>query len=455
MEAIARFTMKDTHFEIPFTLAEGDSEDELFLYTNYEGTEVKLRLINENGVLRIDTKDIPFSEDIEVINERLVGLSADLIEKRSHGWDTSSEESFSSKRPGYSSDQIFVENKPFSLFQIVELIKAEDIELSPDFQRNFIWDKTRQSKLIESILLGLPLPSIYLSQYEDGRLTVVDGLQRLTTIKLFMEDKLKLTNLEYLTECNDRTFKELETVLSPLRMRKFGQTQIMCFVIDYRSPSQLKFDLFKRLNTGGKPLNNQEIRNCLSRPQLQKLLRDMVTLPSFVDATDSSVKDSRMEAREAALRFLYFIEQYSPENPIGNYNGDMELTLDNFIDVLNKRDPSTFAALIAKYDTALQNAYLLFDKYSFRKILPQNIGQRRTPVNKLVMLTLSVLLSSENTSNLQLRFEGGALASSFADYIASEEELFMALTYGTNGKFNIELAFKKFREFFDTELANP
>ncbi|MBK6785395.1 MAG: hypothetical protein IPG79_17810 [Saprospiraceae bacterium] len=112
----------------------------------------------------------------------------------------------------------------------------------------------------------------------------------------------------------------------------------MCFVIDYRSPSQLKFDLFRRLNTGGKPLNNQEIRNCLSRPTVQNVLKDMVELESFGNATDWSVKDTRMEAREAALRFIYFNEQYKLSNPVGNYNGDMETTPDNFIDELNKRE---------------------------------------------------------------------------------------------------------------------
>lgn len=118
----------------------------------------------------------------------------------------------------------------------------------------------------------------------------------MTTIKHFLEDKLVLSNLEYLEKCNNKKYSELESVLSPLRLRRFGQTQIMCFVIDYRSPSKLKYDLFKRLNTGGKPLNNQEIRNCLSRPHLQNVLHEMVKSDAFKNATNGSVKDTRMEA---------------------------------------------------------------------------------------------------------------------------------------------------------------
>ena len=90
-----------------------------------------------------------------------------------------------------------------------------------------------------------------------------------------------MSNLEYLEECNGKTFKQLSEVLSALRIRRFSQTQIMCFVIDYRSPNKLKYDLFRRLNTGGKPLNNQEIRNCLSRPPLQKALKEMVNSEQF------------------------------------------------------------------------------------------------------------------------------------------------------------------------------
>lgn len=164
----------------------------------------------------------------------------------------------------------------------MSLITEGDLELNPDFQRNFIWDRTRQSLLIESILLGLPIPSIYLSQYDDGRLTVVDGLQRLTTLRRFLNDELKLTHLEYLKVCNGKTFSQIKTILPRLQIRQFSQTQIGCYVIDYRSPERLKFDLFRRINTGSKPLNRPEIRNCLSRPYVQDALKEMWNSPEFI-----------------------------------------------------------------------------------------------------------------------------------------------------------------------------
>lgn len=449
----ARFTVSGTDLEIPFTIIE-DENTSIYLYSNYNDHEFKFQLINETGLLRLAQSN-PFEESQEIVDERLTGLSSDWIESRAQGFDNSVDFT-NSKQPGYGPDDIFVENKPFSLKQILELIDTGDIELTPDFQRNFIWDKTRQSKLIESILLGLPLPSIYLSQYDDGRLTVVDGLQRLSTIKSFLDGNLTLTNLEYLTECNNNNYDQLTKILAPLRLRRFTQTQIMCFVIDYRSPSKLKFDLFRRLNTGGKPLNNQEIRNCLSRPEVQHVLKDMINLPSFGEATDYSVKDSRMDAREAALRFLYFIEQYSPDprNPTGTYNGDMESTLDDFIDELNLRDIDQLRHYIPVYNRGLINSHHLFGHYCFRKVTSETYDKRRSPINKLLMLSFSILLSKYDHDTVRTKCDFGGLLEPLGHFITDNEEVFRALTWGTNGKWNLVTCLNHFKVFLTSNLGD-
>lgn len=449
MQTETRFTLKGNKDEIPFSIIEkGDKEYVLLSLQN--GVKTEFKLINDNGLFELEHN--PFEEDYKIVKERLVGMSSDWIESKSQGFDPTVESFEKISKPGYGPDDIFVENKPFSLKNILDLIEGGDIELTPDFQRNFIWDKTRQSKLIESILLGLPLPSIYLSQYEDGRLTVVDGLQRLSTIRAFLKDELKLINLEYLKECNGKKFSELNETLSPLRLRRFGQTQVMCFVIDYRSPSQLKFDLFKRLNTGGKPLNNQEIRNCLSHPKVQKILKGMVELESFGLATDWSVKDDRMDAREAALRFMYFNDQYSELNPLGQYNGDMESTLDNHIDELNKRDSENLEKYIKIYDNALKNAHFLFGSYCFRKILPSSVGKKRSPINKLLMLTMSVLLTKYDHIKLTKICNHESLVEPLAKLIDSEKDLFEAITYGTNGKWNLHIGFSSFKKLLENQI---
>ena len=197
-----RFTIKGNKEETTFSPINNDKGDIQLYAKNIQGEDVFIPLSfrDNSQILELEDYNI-FEETPEVIDERLLGLSQEWIERMGSGFDADGESNIEKQKPGYSPDDIFVENKPFSLKQLIDLIDSRDIELDPSFQRNFVWDNTRQSRLIESIFLGLPLPSIYLSQYDDGTLTIVDGLQRLNTIRKFVKDELRLSNLEYLEEC--------------------------------------------------------------------------------------------------------------------------------------------------------------------------------------------------------------------------------------------------------------
>lgn len=448
--AEVRFKIKNQEQETVFSPVLGENNI-VFLYAKLpDGKERKIPLtINqETRVFELEDKSV-FDESPEVIEERLLGLSEEWMGEQAQGFESESKEE-DVAQPGYGPDDIFVENKPFSLKQINDLIDDGDIELSPDFQRNFIWDDTRQSRLIESIFLGLPLPSIYLSQYKDGRLTIVDGLQRIMSIRRFLNNKLRLSNLEYIKECNGKTYNQLKDVFSPLRLRRFGQTQIMCFVIDYRSPNNLKFDLFRRLNTGGKPLNNQEIRNCLSRPELRRCLKTMVETQAFKEATDGSVKDNRMDAQEAALRFVYFYQNYNTEtDPIPFYNGNMEDTLDMAVEMLNEQEG--LESLIPVYEQSLKDACSLFKEQTFRKVYT---GQsRRSQVNKLLMLCITVLLARYG-QHYRKGIDGGIdLRNELKALIDVDTDFFNALTWSTNSKWNIDYVFRVLKsDLFDNYL---
>lgn len=448
--AEVRFKIKGQEQETVFSPVIG--KDGLFyLYAKTpEGREIQFPLAQDADTNVFILQDnSSFEESKEVIEERLLGLSEEWMSERSQGFEEEVKEN-EIPLPGYGPDDIFVENKPFSLKQINDLIDEGDIELTPDFQRNFIWDNTRQSRLIESILLGLPLPSIYLSQYKDGRLTIVDGLQRIMTIRRFMSNDLRLNNLEYLTECNGFTYNQLKESFSPLRLRRFGQTQIMCFVIDYRSPNKLKFDLFRRLNTGGKPLNNQEIRNCLSRKHLRTTLRAMVSTEAFGRATGGSVKDNRMDAQEAALRFICFYQNYNtPQDPILFYNGNMEDTLDTAVESLNENE--SIENVIPVYEQALKDSYRLFGEHTFRKVYSEQV--RRSPVNKLLMLCVTVLLARYGEQYRAAIDRGLNIKNELEVLIDGDSDLFNALTWSTNSKWNIEYVFKKLKdELFDKYL---
>ena len=448
-----RFTIKGEISETSFKLIKDDDGYKLKGFSEISGGRSFPIILDPDTKYLSLKESCIFEENDDIINERLTDLSGCLLSVMAEGLELDDDVSARVDNPRYKAEEIYVENKPFSLSTIIELINDGDLEISPSFQRRFVWDKTRQSKLIESILLGLPLPSIYLSQYSDGRLTIVDGLQRITTIKRFMDDKLVLCNMEYFKGCNGRTYSELKDVLPLLQYRRIRQTQIMCFVIDYRSPAALKFDLFRRLNTGGKALSDQEIRNCLSRPHVQNLLADMITTDEFALATNHSVKDTRMAAQESALRFIYFYGEYTIDNPIGSYDGVMSNALDAYIEKLNGKSVEELEPYKRLFRKSLQMSYDLFGDQAFRKI--DHSSKKKNAVNKSLMLIITVLLAKHYDKYKDKVSEGVMLINELADLLMTDQTLSKMITTSTTHKASIKYVMETIkRDLLDKYLLN-
>ncbi|WP_050022267.1 DUF262 domain-containing protein [Chryseobacterium sp. P1-3] len=309
------------------------------------------------------------------------------------------------------------------------MITFGDINLTPDFQRNLVWDNQRKSRLIESILMRIPLPMFYFAQDDEGRISVVDGLQRLSTIKQFMDNEFHLRKLEYLGDkCNGKIYTDdnPEKAIDAKYYRWFNMTQITVNVIDPSSPFKLKYDIFRRINTGGQPLNAQEIRNCLSSDELRTTLRKMVNLQSFKEATGYSIKDVRMEAQELALRFILFHRKFEMDPALNNYNGSIESELNTLTEILSKDKKFTYSHYINLFDNAMQNAHHLFGRYSFRKCKIDHIseGAYRQLINKALFVSWAVLLSSIDTNKLKKQVDFESLALPLAEKVTNDQQLF-------------------------------
>lgn len=161
--------------------------------------------------------------------------------------------------------KLSIATKTTTVHLVVSRLARREIDLNPDFQRNAgTWNRTTRSRLIESLLLRIPLPVFHVVADNNGHWHVVDGLQRLCSIKSFVLDKtLKLHGLEYFTQFERFSYDDL-----PRRMqRRINETELAFHVVDTRTPETVMFNVFKRLNTGGKPLTPQEIRLRSSRVQ--------------------------------------------------------------------------------------------------------------------------------------------------------------------------------------------
>ena len=172
----------------------------------------------------------------------------------------------------------------------------------PSFQRRYVWTNKLASRLLESILLNVPIPPCYLSQNEEFELDVIDGQQRLFSIYRFVDNQFKLTGLEVLTDFNGSRFHEIPSKLQ----RKIKTHTLRCVLITNESHPEIKFDVFERLNTNTVPLNAQEIRNCIYRGSLNDLLKEAVAYRPWLKILGKKEPDKRMRDEELILRFYAF-----------------------------------------------------------------------------------------------------------------------------------------------------
>jgi hypothetical protein len=174
--------------------------------------------------------------------------------------------------------------------------------LQPDFQRYFVWDKTKSNRLIESVLLNVPLPVVYFAQEADGTSSVIDGQQRLTSFFEYIDGNFELQNLKVMMELNGKRFKDL----TKLQQRAIQQCSIRAITILSESDAELRFEIFERLNTGSVALNDQELRNCVYRGAYNGLLRKLAQDPDFMYLLGLSEPEKRMRDVELVLRFAAF-----------------------------------------------------------------------------------------------------------------------------------------------------
>jgi hypothetical protein len=328
----------------------------------------------------------------------------------------------------FDPESISIEPKVIAMDTLIRRLKQGSIHLSPGFQRAEVWDQTRRSRLIESIILRIPLPMFYVAANAEGRWEVVDGLQRLSTIRNFIlgdgdGNKLKLKNLEFLGKSlNGKTFsdidREAEKEMTKQRLvNTIMETEMRFTVINPGTPEAVKRNIFKRINTGGMPLTSQEIRHALYQGKSSELLSKLVCSAPFKKAIQSKINDSRMGARELVLRFISFLIMSR-----NDYKSSMDTWLSNTMRIincmpeldsekLNKIYPDSRAPYILYGDTeeieylfnlAMTRNNLIFGQHAFRKSLP---GERKTPINKALFETWSNTLCKLDELSFNLLVE--------------------------------------------------
>ena len=299
--------------------------------------------------------------------------------------DTSGEERITQP---FDPSKIRVETKPMTIDLLVVRMRENELDLGTGFQRKAgIWKEDAQSRLIESILIRIPLPAFYLDATDDDKWLVVDGVQRLTTLKRFIIDqKLRLSGLEFLNQYENETFDELPRNFQ----RRILETQVTVYLIEEGTPYEAKFSIFKRINTGGLPLSAQEIRHALNQGQAAELLARLANSEEFKKATDYGIRDERMVDRECVLRFLAFtITPYTEYKNI-KPNG-FDSFLNDSMAKINKMEMSDLEDIERRFRRAMRVALNIFGEDAFRK--RYEVKSRKNPINKALFESWSVNLN--------------------------------------------------------------
>jgi len=270
-------------------------------------------------------------------------------------------------KDNYLNNIVKIDKVQYSLYELKRKYEErEDIILNPDFQRGKAWETDRQkSELIESILMGVPIPIFYFFETQNGKMEVVDGRQRITTFIDFFNNEFPLTYLPYLDDLNTKYFRDLP----PRLQAKIEDYQIVVYVIQPPTPERIKFDIFNRINRGGTELNHQEMRNALYHGHSTRLLQELSELEVFKMVTDNELDTKRMEDREWVLRFFY-VYLLNIENWKFDYLYDISECLDETMRYLNHFDTyDDLHELREKFINAMEISYQLFrsDGFKFSK----------------------------------------------------------------------------------------
>lgn len=376
------------------------------------------------------------------------------------GFDVSEDVGTASSIKPWDPKKIRITTQQFTLREIVEQIRDGDIDLSPDFQREYVWKERQRTRLVESILLGIPLPAFYFNQSESGSYQVVDGVQRLSTIKLFMDNRHQLAaaDLEYLTDLQNLTFGEF----NPALVRRFRSTPIIVHVIEPQTPDEVKYDIFNRVNTLGSPLSAQEIRHAMSRERSRRFIGSLVEDDRFDRATEFQywrrtsdgelVRDSgRMANRELALRFCAFracsIEDYRLYPSLDAFLMDFTKRIDGVSDRSAIGD-DLLAKLAADFGNAMTAAGDVLRRAAFRR-WPLS-GERRGPINRAVFEAQANALADHPLALLIER--APAVVEAFRAAF-SDEEYLRSVTVGTGDPNRVAFRLDRTRTILTAALA--
>ena len=351
----------------------------------------------------------------------------------------------------YPDLKIKIDKDQYSIYEMKRKYDRGKICMDPSFQRNFVWKNKQMSELIESVIIGIPLPLIYLAESQRGDLVVVDGRQRLTTFIKFLNDEFRLNGLRILKDINGCCFSDLE---KEKRYSKYATSiedfQLVVQVIKYPTPDKVRFDIFDRVNRGGTPLNKQEMRNALYQGQSTQMLKELSEGEAFLAATGGSISPKHMKDRYIILRALRF-DLYQKrkltdaDGKIVEYRSDIEDFLGTGMEFLNRMPSEELRGLKEEFERTMWHIYHIIGDNAFR--IPTEY-ERRRPISMTLFEALYYLFQPF----VQIKEEDITKLQESVKELLKDPVFLESLQFSVDSKNHVDIRFHKVMEKYQEKF---
>jgi hypothetical protein len=375
--------------------------------------------------------EVAANEDENTNDEISNELAADDIEGSDEGESDLSEEI----------TDVSLDKNDRSLFELHDWYKRGRLIIDPEWQRSYVWSNKKASQLIESFLLDIPIPVIYLAKTKEGKYEVIDGVQRLSSVFYYFEGQNSLAALEFRKELNGKKYDELPTDLQD----KIRDTTMRTYELSPKTPKSTLFIIFQRLNTGGVPLNGMEIRNCIYRGKLNNLIKELANFPEFVKCVNQPGTSKRMNDRMMVLRFLAFYEKGYQKVGKGMSN-----FLNDFLEVHREAPEHKLKEFSDKFKSSMKAAFTIFADQAFRvrKNHKRGGSEWSRKVNATILQIVAV--SFTNYDNSQLTKRADAIYEEYIDLVSQDQDWIRCVTTSSFDPKNIRYGFETWNSRLST-----
>lgn len=343
-------------------------------------------------------------------------------------------------------NRLVFQSSDLSFESIANMVEAGAIDIEPKYQRRERWDVKKQSALIESFVLNVPIPPIYLAEDEYGRYSVIDGKQRITAIYKFIKKKLKIEHLDKCEDLNDFTYEHLPISLkNALQIRPF----LRVIILLKQSDPSLKYEVFNRLNTGGDNLLPQEIRNSLYEGGFNDLLMELsqnIFLRKQLVSSDNYEKSTiykEMQDVEYVLRF-FTIKQFWESFPTNNMQIAMNAFMNEYRNLIVINEANSL------FNDSVECAKLIWGDQAFKR--PEGSSKLIQGIYDAQMVSIGILISEgyldaikENTTSIN---------SAFLNLYHNDSEFQSSMRQFTSNAKNINIRISKTVELIK-EVITP